>query len=157
MASTGSKKVVNPSSSSDRPAACQSKVKGSGGDGDGTLPRPVPSPIPPSRSNNSQMAAKREAALAADRDARLDARRQKIPAAVSSDGPLEPIEHPAKTELSVGSLSVLSGTEPERNEDVPETLPPLDADSSSGEVRLLHHRSNNPRLRRRLPPHLLRP
>jgi hypothetical protein len=81
------------------------------------------------------MAAKREAALAAERlarDARLDARRQKIPAAVSSDGPLEPIEHPAKAELSVGSSSVLSGTEPERNEDVPETSPPLNADSSSG-------------------------
>ncbi|KAJ7902504.1 hypothetical protein B0H14DRAFT_2555056 [Mycena olivaceomarginata] len=135
MATTGSKKTVNPPGPSDRPAARQSKAKGSGRDGDSALPRPASTPIPPSRSHNSQMAARREAALAADRlarDARLDARRQKTPAAVSSDGPFEPLAQPAETQESVGSSSVLSGTEPERSEGVSEMTPPLDADSSSG-------------------------
>ncbi|KAJ7315612.1 hypothetical protein DFH08DRAFT_820533 [Mycena albidolilacea] len=139
MATTGSKKNAPLVSSSDRPAARQSKSKGSGGEGDGALHRPVPSPVPLSRSNNSQMAAKRDAAaekatekLAADRlarETRLDARRQKKPAAVGGDGPPE---RAVSIGQSVSSSSVQSGGDPEPSESVHERASPLDTDSSSG-------------------------
>jgi hypothetical protein len=127
MSTAGSKKILNP-------AARQSKSKGSGGDGDGVLPQPASSSVPPLRSNNSQMAAKCDTVaerLAADRlarEARLDARRLKKPAAVGSDGPSV---HAVSVEPPSRSSSVRSSIEPEPSEAY-ETASPLDADSSSG-------------------------
>jgi hypothetical protein len=80
------------------------------------------------------MATKRDSAaekLAVDhlaREARLDARRLKKPAAVGSNSP--PVRV-ANVEPSGGSSSVRSSIEPEPSE-VHETASPLNADSSSG-------------------------